>query len=72
MQLIYAKSPNATNPAPPEEDARYWIENTGKFLSDMSGGNTRFEWRYENKYFEMESPSNPLGLREHRAEILGV
>ena len=56
VQLIYAKSPNAPNPAPPEEDARYWIESTGKFLSDMSGGNTRFEWRYENKYFEMEKP----------------
>jgi M6 family metalloprotease-like protein len=56
VQLIYAKSPNAANPEPPAEDARYWIENMGKFLSDMSGGHAKFEWRYENKYFEMAKP----------------
>jgi M6 family metalloprotease-like protein len=73
VQLIYAKSPNTANPEPPAEDARYLIENAGKFLSDMSGGYTKFEWRFEDKYFEMAKPiesfkvtraqgGNPWGL----------
>jgi len=73
VQLIYAKSPNAANPGSPAEDARYWIENAGNFLSDMSGGNTKIEWRFEDKYFEMAKPidsfkvtrvqgGNPWGL----------
>jgi M6 family metalloprotease-like protein len=62
IQLIYVDASNLQHSAKPSTDAKFWINGAGKFLNDMADGNTKFQWRYENKYFRLAKPIERYGL----------
>ena len=62
IQLLYVDASNLTHTGKPSTDAEFWIRGAGGFLNDMAGGQVKFQWRYENKYFRLAKPIEQYGL----------
>jgi M6 family metalloprotease-like protein len=62
IQMIYVDSKDLRHSSPPSEDVDFWIEGAGQFLTDVTEGNIQFEWRYENKYFELSQSIGSFGI----------
>ena len=53
IQLIYVDASDLKHKSLPSEDADFWIDGAGQFLTDVTDGKINFEWRFEDKYFEL-------------------
>ena len=53
IQMIYVEAQDLKHKSTPENDAGFWIDGAGQFLTDVTDGKIEFEWRYANKYFEL-------------------
>jgi len=55
IQLIYVDARDLKHKTAPSKDADFWIDGAGKFLTEVTDGKINFEWRFEDKYFELPS-----------------
>jgi M6 family metalloprotease-like protein len=53
IQLIYVDASDLRHKSSPSQDADFWIDGAGQFLTEVTDGKINFEWRYEDNYFEL-------------------
>jgi M6 family metalloprotease-like protein len=53
IQLIYVDAPDLKHKSAPSNDVDFWIDGAGNFLTEVTDGKINFEWRFEDKYFEL-------------------
>ena len=53
IQLIYVDASDLKHRSSPSQDADFWIDGAGEFLTEVTDGKIIFEWRFEDKYFEL-------------------
>ena len=56
IQLLYVDASDLPASGLPSEDAEFWIEGAGEFLTAMTDDKIEFEWRYEDSYQRLDRP----------------